>query len=169
MPSPAAMSFSASASITLCALHSLADPLIRIHARGRIHALGREADDVDDLGLFLLLVEAIGAVSRLGDALMAVTDRHLHMAGRAFELDALEAGCDFIRRRLGAGLGGLLVGELEAEQRLRHLVGGIGRRDVVAVGVNFLEPLVDLAVAREWAVGAARADDRAVRSEEHTS
>ena len=40
----------------------------------------------------------------------------------------------------------LLVGELQTEQRLRHLVGRIGRRHVVAVGVDLMEPALELAI-----------------------
>src|SRR3974377_375712 len=42
-----------------------------------------------------LLVEAIRAVRRFGYALVAITERHLHAAGRTFKFDTLERGSDF--------------------------------------------------------------------------
>src|SRR3974390_1796935 len=147
------MSFGARTSLTLRALHALLDPLIRVHTGRRVHTFRWVAHNVDDLRFPALLVEAIGAVRRFGDALVAITERHLHVAGRTFEFDALERGSDCIGGRLCPRLGGLLVGELETKQRLRHLVSWIGWWDVVAVRVNLLEPLVDRGVGRQRAVG----------------
>src|SRR6516225_3436293 len=86
-PSLAAISCSANTSIALGALHTFLDPLIRVHADRRVHAFGRIAHNFDDLRFPALLVEAIGTVRRLGDALVAITERHLHVAGRTFEFD----------------------------------------------------------------------------------
>src|SRR3569833_4477542 len=124
--------------VALRALHAFADPLLGVDAYGRVHALGRIAHDVIDLRLLGLLVEAIGAVGGLGDALVAVAERPLHVAGGAVILDALERGGDLVGGRLVAVLLGCFVGELQAEQRLHHLIGRIGRRDVVAVAGGVL-------------------------------
>ena len=120
----------------------------------RVHALGRIAHDVDDFGLVLLLVEAVGAVGGVLDALVAVAERHLHRAARAVVLDALEGRRDLVGGRLAAALVllRLLPRHLQAEDRQRHLVGRIGRRRAVAVHVDLLEPLVQRVVGRERAV-----------------
>src|SRR3954471_3587787 len=61
----------------LRALHAVLDPVVGIDAGRRVHAFGGETHDVDDFRRVLLLVEAIGAIGRLGDALMAVADGEL--------------------------------------------------------------------------------------------
>src|SRR5262245_20270916 len=91
----------------LRARHSGLDPLFRSLVGGRVHALRRIADDVDHFGRLLLLVVAIGAVGGVMDALVAPTERHLHAAGGAVVLDALEGLGDFVGRRLAAALGRL--------------------------------------------------------------
>src|ERR1700691_4165526 len=72
----------------LRAFHAVLDPVMGRDACRRVHALGGKAHDVDDFGLILLLVEVIGAVSRLHDALVSVADGELDHACGAFELDA---------------------------------------------------------------------------------
>src|SRR5690348_12968976 len=86
--------------IALRALHAVGDQLVRVDAFRRLHAFRRISYDVDDLRLLLLLVESVGAVGGLGDALMAVAARKLDVAGRPLELDALDRGGDLVGRRL---------------------------------------------------------------------
>src|SRR5260370_36129840 len=64
-------------SSALCSFHAVLDPIFGINAGRRVHALGGETHDIDDLGLVLLLIEPIGAVSRLRDALVSVADGEL--------------------------------------------------------------------------------------------
>src|ERR1700752_314756 len=90
--------------------HAVLDPVIGIEACRRVHALGGKAHDVDDFGLVLLLVEAIGAVSRLRDALVPVADGELDPPRGAFEFDALERSRHFVGGRLGVAFPGLFVG-----------------------------------------------------------
>src|SRR5215831_15696825 len=61
-------------------LHAALDPLVGIDAGRRVHALGGKAHDIDNLRLILLFVEAVGAVSRLGDALVSIADGKLDRA-----------------------------------------------------------------------------------------
>src|SRR5262249_42683316 len=75
-------------SVALCAgLHPVLDPVLRGLVGRRIHAFGGIADDVDDLRRVLLLVELVGAVGRLLDALMAVAERELDLAVRRLVLE----------------------------------------------------------------------------------
>src|SRR5882757_4577370 len=67
----------AGCSSALRAFHAVLDPVVGIDAGRRVHAFGGKAHDIDDLGLVLLLVEPIGAVSRLRDALVSVADGEL--------------------------------------------------------------------------------------------
>src|SRR5437763_511980 len=46
--------------IALRALHPILDPVVGRDAGRRVHALGGKTHDVDDFGLALLLVEAVG-------------------------------------------------------------------------------------------------------------
>src|SRR4051812_43994822 len=76
--------------IALRALHAILDPVVGGDAGRRVHALGREAHDVDHFRLVLLLVEAVGPVCGLLDALVAVAERELDRAARRFVRDAFE-------------------------------------------------------------------------------
>ena len=93
---------------------------------------------------------------------MSIAERHLHVASRPLELDALERGRDGVRIRL-AVLRCLFIRHLQAQQRLRHLIGRIGRRNVVSVGIDLLEPFLHFGVAGERTIGTPTADDRALR------
>src|SRR5215813_12503367 len=81
-------------------LHAALDPIVGIDAGRRVHALGGKAHDIDNLRLILLLVEAVGAVSRLGDALVSIADGKLDRARWPLELDALERSRHLVRGRL---------------------------------------------------------------------
>src|SRR5687767_8131311 len=104
--------------------HAGLDPFLGGLVRWRIHAFRRIADDIHDLRLVLLLVEAIGAVGGVLDTLVAVAERHAHPAARAIVLDALEGLHHLIRGRFGAALCslGLFPCHLQAQDRQRHLV-----------------------------------------------
>src|SRR5579871_3317592 len=69
-------------SIALRALHPFLDPVVGRYVRRRVHAIRREADDVDDLRRLGLLVVFESAVSGLLDALVAVADGELHATAR---------------------------------------------------------------------------------------
>src|SRR5438067_3233587 len=103
------------------------DPVGRFHAFRRVHLIGGIALDVDHCELS---ARELGlAVGRLHDRLVALADRHLHRAPWAFVVEMLEGGGDLLVRRLLAARAflRLLPGELYAEDRLRHLVGGVVR------------------------------------------
>src|SRR3954471_5387721 len=106
----------------LGAFHAVLDPVVGTDAGRRVHALGGKAHDIDDLRLVLLLVETVSTVSSFGDALVAIADRKLDLARRAFEFDTLEACRHFVAGRLGVALLGFFVSELQAKQRHGHLV-----------------------------------------------
>src|SRR3954451_18823056 len=74
--------------IALRAFHPILDPVVGGDAGRRVHALGREAHDVDHFRLVLLLVEAVGPVRGLLDALVAVAEREFDRAARLFVRDA---------------------------------------------------------------------------------
>src|SRR5205823_10235285 len=106
------------------------------------------------------------AVGRFHDRLVALADRHLHRAPGAFVVEMLEGGGDLLVRRLLAARAflRLLPGELYAEDRLRHLVGGVVRLALVLPDEAAVEPLVVLVARRIRAEGAARAEHGAVRN-----
>src|SRR5438067_758806 len=79
LPPPASGRRMNKASPALRALHAALDPLDALDALGRVDAFGRVADDVDDGRLALLLVELVDAVGGLGDRLMALAERQLHL------------------------------------------------------------------------------------------
>src|SRR5215831_12822866 len=95
----------------LGAFHAALDPVVGVDAGRWVHALGGKAHDVDDLGLVLLLVEAIGAVSRSRDPLVSVADGELDGTGGPLELETFERSRHLIGARLRVPLFGLLVGE----------------------------------------------------------
>src|SRR5690606_3173174 len=86
-------------SVALGALHAALEPLLGGDAVRRIHALGGVAHDVHDLGTIGFLVELEDAISRFGDALVAIGTRHRDPRARTVELQALERRDDFV----GAG------------------------------------------------------------------
>src|SRR4029077_4242600 len=98
MPSPAAhRRLSTGASIALGALHAVSNPFLGFHARRRIQAFRRAADNVDDIQSMLLFVADICAGDRLGDALMSIAERRLPVCSRPLEHDALERSGDGVR------------------------------------------------------------------------
>ena len=104
-----------------------------------------------------------GADRRVHHGLVALAERHLHGAARTLEGQVLERRDDLVLVRLVAAAAlGLLVGGLQAEDRLRHLERRIVRRHLVAVRIGGLEPARELGVGRERSERSARAQDGAV-------
>src|SRR5215467_11143438 len=79
-------------SVALGALHSALQPGLRVDIRGRVHALGRIAYDVNDLRPPLRFVEAVGAIGDVRDALVALADRQADGGARSLEFEAFEGG-----------------------------------------------------------------------------
>src|SRR6266571_1414846 len=102
------------------ALHPAFEPGGGIRVGRRVCALGRIAHDIDELGLSLRLVEAVGAVGDVGDALVALADRHADGPARSRVFEALERRDHLVGGRARAALlrRRLLPRRLEAEDRL---------------------------------------------------
>src|SRR5215467_6994190 len=78
-------------------LEAVLDPVAALHALGRVDRFGRIALHVDHGEL---AADVPGhAVRGLHDRLVAVADRHPHLAAGAFEGEALERRADFLVRR----------------------------------------------------------------------
>src|SRR5262245_10838621 len=75
-------------SVAFGALHSALQPGLGVDVRGRVHAFGRIAYDVNDLGPTLGLVEAVGAIGDVRDALVALADRQANRGARRLEFEA---------------------------------------------------------------------------------
>src|SRR5690606_36886830 len=99
-----------------------------------------------DLGTIGFLVELEDAISRFGDALVAIGTRHRDPRARTVELQALERRDDFV----GAGAcsilrsSSLVPSSFQAENRLGHMVRRVGRRRAEARGIFLLEPGIQL-------------------------
>src|SRR4051812_11025326 len=140
--------------IALRAFHPILDPLVGGDAGRRVHALGREAHDVDHFRLVLLLVEAVGPVCGLLDTLVAVAEREFDRAARRFVRDAFECGRDLVGGWLAAAffLLRFFPRHFQAEDRQRHLIGGIGWGRAVTLEIDLVEPVVERALGRQRSV-----------------
>src|SRR4051812_26342002 len=74
----------------LRALHAVLDPVGTLHAVGRVHAFRRVVDDVGDRRRAGRLVELIGAVRGLLDALVALAERHVDLDAERLVFEVLE-------------------------------------------------------------------------------
>src|SRR6186997_2934489 len=94
------------------------DPVLRLHVRRRVDAVGGEALDVLEDDHLLRRVVARLADRRVLDRLVAVAERHADAAGGRVPLEAGERGGELLAGRLLAAVRGhrLLDRELQAEQ-----------------------------------------------------
>ena len=95
---------------------------------------------------------------------MAAGNRHLDLAGRRIPFQASERRGELLVVGLLAAVGGhgFLGRQLQAQQALHHAVRGLHRVDVVGLGVQIPPPVVERALGRHQAVGAAGTEDHAV-------
>src|SRR5215212_3738982 len=101
-------------SLALGALHAFLDPIVGIDAGRWVYTFGGEANDIHDLRLVLLFVEAVGAVSRLRDSLMTITDSKFDRTRWGDELYPLKRCRHFFGGRLRIAFLRLFVGYLQS-------------------------------------------------------